>query len=78
VYGPRIYYAGGTLLAYTTVPCDYPSFVILNGSYARDKTRGYWQGIPVDGSDLERWIHADDRLTVLGELHKRAVFDQKR
>jgi len=51
VYGPRIYYAGGTLLAYTTVPCDYPSFVILNGSYARDKTRGYWQGIPVDGSD---------------------------
>jgi hypothetical protein len=34
--------------------------------------------IPVDGADLERWIHADDRLTVLGELHKRAVFDQKR
>jgi ActR/RegA family two-component response regulator len=34
--------------------------------------------IPVDGADLERWIHADDRLAVLGELHKRAVFDQKR
>ncbi len=34
--------------------------------------------IPVDGADLERWIHADDRLAVLGELHKRAVFDQQR
>jgi len=34
--------------------------------------------IPVDGADLERWIAADDRLAVLAELHKRAVFDQSR
>jgi ActR/RegA family two-component response regulator len=34
--------------------------------------------IPVDAPDLERWIAADDRLAVLGELHKRAVFDRKR
>lgn len=34
--------------------------------------------IPVDRPDLERWIAADDRLGVLGELHKRAVFGQKR
>jgi hypothetical protein len=34
--------------------------------------------IPVDGTDLERWIHADDRLAVLAGLHKRAVFDLKR
>jgi ActR/RegA family two-component response regulator len=33
--------------------------------------------IPVDLADLERWIAADDRLAVLGELHKRAVFDLK-
>jgi hypothetical protein len=33
--------------------------------------------IPVDGPDLERWITASDRLVVLNELHKRAVFDQK-
>jgi ActR/RegA family two-component response regulator len=33
--------------------------------------------IPVDAPDLERWIASDDRLTVLGELHKRAVFDVK-
>jgi hypothetical protein len=25
-----------------------------------------------------RWIASDDRLAVLNELHKRAVFDQKR
>lgn len=47
----KAYYAGGTLLAYTTVACDYASFEILNGNYARDRDRGYWQGIPVDGSD---------------------------
>lgn len=34
--------------------------------------------IPVDASDLARWIGAEDRLAVLGELHKRAVFDLKR
>lgn len=33
--------------------------------------------IPVDGPDLERWIEADDRVSVLGELHKRAVFATK-
>ncbi len=32
-------------------PCDYASFVVLNGSYAKDKNRGYWQGMPVEGSD---------------------------
>jgi hypothetical protein len=30
--------------------------------------------ITVDGSDLERWIEAEDRLAVLNALHKRAVF----
>jgi ActR/RegA family two-component response regulator len=30
--------------------------------------------IPVDGEDLARWIEADDRATVLRDLHKRAVF----
>jgi hypothetical protein len=33
--------------------------------------------IPIGGQDLERWISADDRLTILNELHKRAVFDQR-
>lgn len=33
--------------------------------------------IPVDARDLERWIEADDRVSVLGELHKRAVFATK-
>ena len=30
--------------------------------------------IPVDSVDLERWIEAEDRLAVLTELHKQAVF----
>jgi hypothetical protein len=47
----KAYYAGGGLLQYTTVPCDYTSFKVLNGSYARDRTRGYWQGVPIEGSD---------------------------
>ena len=33
--------------------------------------------IPVGAEDLERWIEADDRVSVLGELHKRAVFATK-
>lgn len=31
--------------------------------------------IPVDAADLERWIAADDKLAVLGELHRSATFD---
>lgn len=34
--------------------------------------------IPVDAEDLERWIETDDRVGVLGVLHKRAVFAIKR
>jgi ActR/RegA family two-component response regulator len=34
--------------------------------------------IPVDATDLDRWIAADDRLAVLTELYKRAVFDKAR
>lgn len=34
--------------------------------------------ILVDDADLERWISSDDRLTVLRELHARAVFDLQR
>jgi len=45
------YYANGGLLAYRTVPCDYTSFKVLNGSYAKDKIQGYWQGMPIEGSD---------------------------
>ncbi|MCX4240456.1 response regulator [Paraliomyxa miuraensis] len=33
--------------------------------------------IPVDAADLERWIEADDRVSVLGELHQRAAFATK-
>ncbi|HEX7843228.1 MAG TPA: hypothetical protein VF469_37410 [Kofleriaceae bacterium] len=32
--------------------------------------------IPVDANDLDRWITSDDRLAVLTELHRRAVFDK--
>jgi ActR/RegA family two-component response regulator len=31
--------------------------------------------IPVDGDALERWIESDDRLAVLSDLYKQAVFD---
>jgi ActR/RegA family two-component response regulator len=34
--------------------------------------------IPVDAADLDRWITSDDRLGVLTELYKRAVFDKVR
>jgi ActR/RegA family two-component response regulator len=34
--------------------------------------------IPVDAADLDHWITADDRLGVLTELYKRAVFDKAR
>lgn len=47
----QAYYANGGLLAYKTVPCDYASFVVLNGNYAKDKSRGYWQGVPIEGSE---------------------------
>lgn len=49
---------------------------------ARDELRSRKDGsiliILVDSEDLERWIAADDRLTVLNELQERAVFDLKR
>lgn len=47
----KAFYANSGLLAYKTVPCDYQSFVILNDSYAKDKSRGYWEGKPIEGSD---------------------------
>lgn len=34
--------------------------------------------IPVDADDLTKWIEEDDRLAVLQDLHKRAVFDLSR
>jgi ActR/RegA family two-component response regulator len=34
--------------------------------------------IPVDAADLDRWITSEDRVGVLTELYKRAVFDQAR
>lgn len=34
--------------------------------------------VPVDRADLDIWITSDDRLGVLTELYKRAVFDQSR
>jgi ActR/RegA family two-component response regulator len=30
--------------------------------------------VPVDAADLDRWITADDRVAVLNDLYKRAVF----
>ena len=47
----KAYYANSGLLDYMTVPCDNKSFTVLNDSYAKDKVRGYWQGIPIEGSD---------------------------
>jgi ActR/RegA family two-component response regulator len=34
--------------------------------------------IPVDTEDLQHWIEADDRASVLRDLHKRTVFDTSR
>jgi len=34
--------------------------------------------ISVDATDLDGWITSDDRLGVLTELYKRAVFDKSR
>jgi ActR/RegA family two-component response regulator len=34
--------------------------------------------IPVDAADLDRWINSEDRVGVLTELYKRAVFDKAR
>ena len=31
--------------------------------------------IPIDAEALGRWIAADDKLAVLGELHRSATFD---
>ena len=47
----KAYYSNSGLLVYRTVPCDYQSFVILNESYAKDRNRGYWEGVPIEGSD---------------------------
>jgi hypothetical protein len=33
------------------VPCDYDSMVVLDDTYAKDKDRGYFFGMPLVGSD---------------------------
>ncbi len=60
-------------------------FLIAPGGFTQEvheDVRSHKEGtvliILVDAEDLERWIAEDDRLSVLRELHERAVFDLKR
>lgn len=43
---------------------------------ARKRKKNGYLVIPVGPSDLERWIHEDDRSAVLRDLHRDAVFDE--
>ncbi|MCW5806093.1 MAG: response regulator [Deltaproteobacteria bacterium] len=40
----------------------------------RERKLGEYLVVAIDAEDLERWIDADDRVAVLNDLHKRAVF----
>lgn len=43
----------------------------------QQKAEGSVLVIPVDAADLGRWIDADDRMAVVNELKKRAVFSSR-
>lgn len=43
----------------------------------RERKSGPALVIPIDADGLSRWIEADDRLDVLRELYRRAVFDTR-
>jgi len=48
----RAYYAYGYAHYIRRADCDYMSMKILNGSWAKDKNRAYYQGIPIEGVDV--------------------------
>ena len=63
----KAYYAFSSFINYIgKLDCDYSSMKILKKSYAMDKNRGYWEGIPIEGVDLETFqevseVFAKDR-----------------
>jgi hypothetical protein len=57
------YYVAGAYIG--KVDCDYSTMKIFNG-YAVDKNRGYWEGIPIEGVDVNTFqevseVSAKDR-----------------
>lgn len=44
------------------VDCDYGSMVVLNASYAKDKSRCYWLGWPIEGADLATFRVVDQNF----------------
>jgi hypothetical protein len=42
------------------IDCDYFTMKILNGSYAIDKTRAYFDGIPIEGVDVKTFRAIDE------------------
>ena len=56
-------------------------FFIAPGGFAKtfaelrmQDAKGSLLIVPVDAEDLARWIEADDRVEVVNDLHRRAVF----
>ena len=42
------------------IDCDYPTMKILNGSYAIDKSRAFFDGIPIEGVDVKTFRAIDE------------------
>ncbi len=56
----KAYYASGAPNKKMIVPCDYPSFRILNAVYAKDKATAFWLGFPIAGSDPDTFVAIDE------------------
>ncbi len=73
----QAYYAYGHFHYTRRTDCDHASMKILNGYWARDKNRAYYQGIPIEGVDVDsfratgEFSARDNRRTYQGpELEK--------
>jgi hypothetical protein len=70
----KAYYAFSGFIKYIgKVDCDYSSMKIFNG-YAVDKNRAYWEGVPIEGVDLNTFQEIDE--TSAKDRNRDYVLDQ--
>ena len=73
----KAYYAFSDFIKYIgKVDCDYSTMKILKRSYAMDKNRGYWEGIPIEGVDLKTFQEIDE--TSAKDRYRNYVLDRPR
>ena len=57
----KAYYAFSGFIKYIgKVDCDYSTMKILKRSYAVDKNRGYYEGAPIEGVDVNTFQEIDE------------------